>query len=74
MPIYEFRCLKCGCEFERITLKPLGENKFDCPKCNSTEVEKLISAPGSVGTGGEGSSNGCSGGCCGAPPSKSKFT
>ncbi len=41
MPIYEFRCLKCGCEFERITLKPLGDKKFDCPKCNSSEVEKL---------------------------------
>jgi putative FmdB family regulatory protein len=40
MPIYEYRCSKCG-EFEvtqRITDKPLSK----CPKCRS-KVSKLIS-------------------------------
>ncbi len=42
MPIYEFKCLNCGTEFEKIVFstdqKPVG-----CPKCNETKVEQLMS-------------------------------
>ncbi len=51
MPIYEYRCTKCGHEFEEIQKfsdKPIKK----CPKC-SGKVEKLISQSSFVlkGTG-----------------------
>jgi len=43
MPIYEYRCRKCGNEFELIQ-KLSDPPPEGCPKCEG-EVEKLISAP-----------------------------
>lgn len=44
MPIYEFACLACGNEFERIqsfsdTSTPI------CPNCQSTQVQRKLSSP-----------------------------
>jgi putative FmdB family regulatory protein len=42
MPNYEYRCSRCGHEFEevqRITAEPIA----DCPKCGRRSVERLIS-------------------------------
>ncbi len=42
MPVYEYRCNKCGHEFEefqRITEDPIRK----CPKCGKQTVERLIS-------------------------------
>lgn len=73
MPIYEFKCKKCGKHFERIVFKPLNEVEVICPNCESKEIEKQISAPGSVGVSEKSavsSAPSCSAGCCGCP---SKF-
>lgn len=43
MPLYEYRCLKCGSSFEilqRINEKPVKK----CPKCGGP-VQKVISPP-----------------------------
>lgn len=43
MPTYEYRCEKCGHEFEEfqsITAKPIRK----CPKCGKNAVNRLISA------------------------------
>ncbi len=43
MPTYEYRCEKCGHEFEEfqsITAKPIKK----CPKCGKPAVKRLISA------------------------------
>ncbi|SPF48621.1 putative regulatory protein, FmdB family [Syntrophobacter sp. SbD1] len=41
MPLYEYRCTKCGDTFEQLIL---GESEpMSCPKCQG-EVEKLISS------------------------------
>lgn len=61
MPIFEFKCLKCGKKFEKIIFRPLNEVEIICPDCESLEVEKLISAPGSIGA--SESNNSCSTGC-----------
>jgi putative FmdB family regulatory protein len=43
MPLYEYRCKKCGHRFEKIQSFSAPDEK-ECPVCGS-EVEKLISAP-----------------------------
>ena len=44
MPLYEYKCKKCGHRFEEIQQysdKPIKR----CPKCKKGTVEKLMSAP-----------------------------
>lgn len=75
MPIYEYRCAKCGNDFEEIvgTCDPAPA----CPSCHSAKTEKLLSKAcfrtgsgydsGSYDTGSSASSrscSGCSGGSC----------
>jgi len=66
MPIYEYHCNNCGCNFERLVFGK--ENPEGCPACNSKKVNKLMSACGfiSKGSGGEAvkasaSASSCSG-------------
>ncbi|PIS16183.1 MAG: FmdB family transcriptional regulator [Candidatus Portnoybacteria bacterium CG09_land_8_20_14_0_10_44_13] len=42
MPIYEFRCKKCGKKFEQLVLKK--SETVSCPKCGHKKTEKLFSA------------------------------
>lgn len=43
MPLYEYRCKKCGHHFEKIQSFSAPDEK-ECPECKG-EVERLISAP-----------------------------
>jgi putative FmdB family regulatory protein len=43
LPLYEYRCKKCGHIFEKIQSFSAPEEK-ECPVCKG-EVERLISAP-----------------------------
>ena len=43
MPLYEYKCKKCGHRFERIQTYSAEDTK-ECPVCQG-EVERLISAP-----------------------------
>lgn len=70
MPIYEYSCDKCGCEFEEIVFDDASPI---CPKCGSNETRKLMSrcACHRNGDGGGdysmpsgGGCAGCSGGNC----------
>ncbi|MFN3504953.1 MAG: FmdB family zinc ribbon protein [Caldimicrobium sp.] len=54
MPIFEFKCMECGEEFE-VLLKNKDEiTLVICKKCNSNKVERLFSIVHSV-LKGEGS-------------------
>lgn len=45
MPIYEYRCKKCGYVFERMQ-KFSDPHPTDCPDCKAkNSVEQLLSAP-----------------------------
>ncbi|MGD9854227.1 MAG: zinc ribbon domain-containing protein [Planctomycetaceae bacterium] len=41
MPLFEYRCRKCGRQFEQLVRR--GETA-SCPNCAHTQVEKLMSA------------------------------
>jgi len=43
MPIYEYKCLSCGYEFELIHIVGIGK-VVPCPKCNDVAL-KQMSAP-----------------------------
>lgn len=42
MPIYEYKCNKCGSTFEALIR---GSEVPACPDCKSEEVGRLMSAP-----------------------------
>ena len=44
MPIYEYRCKKCGEKFEKLVRFGTSTSEIECPECGGRKVEKLISA------------------------------
>jgi len=43
MPIYEFKCSKCEEFFEVIVMGSKNDDTVCCPKCRSTEYERVVS-------------------------------
>jgi putative FmdB family regulatory protein len=58
MPIYEYRCQACGEEFDKL-IRSLSQipQEMICPKCQSKEVQRVVSAP-AVHTGGRSGESG----------------
>ncbi|GAB4407606.1 MAG: hypothetical protein OHK0032_02930 [Thermodesulfovibrionales bacterium] len=57
MPIFEYRCNKCGEDFEKLVS---GNQTVKCPKCNSDDIKKKFSTFGMGGVEKTGSgSSGC---------------
>lgn len=52
MPIYEFKCTKCGNSYESLCFRVSGEDRSPCPSCGSQESEKLMSSFASLSSGG----------------------
>lgn len=42
MPLYEYGCLECGAQFEKLVRKDNLDNVL-CPTCESSQVERLLS-------------------------------
>jgi putative FmdB family regulatory protein len=65
MPIYEYACLACGAEFEKLVQRPTA---VVCVSCESERVSRRLSVVG-VKTGGRMSDTSSTpvggGGCCG---------
>ena len=66
MPIYEFKCNKCGKVFELLCIGSDDEKGAQCPSCGGTETTKLLSTFCSAsGTGtsleGNAAASSCSG-------------
>ena len=53
MPIYEYRCRRCGQEFERRRSFSDDDAEVECPKCGTKGPERVISR---VAAGGAGES------------------
>ena len=55
MPMYEYRCRKCGERFEMLRRMADADDGLACPECRSDEVDRLLSAFSSGGCGSSGS-------------------
>jgi len=51
MPIFEFKCKKCGAVFESLCFRSSGEDRGPCPSCGADDSEKMLSTFSSVATG-----------------------
>jgi len=61
MPIFEYKCQKCGHDFEELVLT---NGKIKCPKCATLKVEKKFSPFSRIGRATKpGSSPAGCGGC-----------
>lgn len=43
MPIYEYQCLSCETEFQKLILKKEEEKDLLCPECEGQDIKRLIS-------------------------------
>ncbi|MCK4656285.1 MAG: zinc ribbon domain-containing protein [candidate division Zixibacteria bacterium] len=55
MPMFEFKCSKCGHEFEELVFSTTPYS-VRCPNCSSPDVDKKISAFSSGEASGSGPS------------------
>ena len=50
----DFQCNSCGCEFNDLWKKPMGDHwdawkgEVECPSCKSQDLVKLVSATGAA--------------------------
>ena len=44
MPIYEYKCDKCGTKFEEIVFPSDNKEIFSCPRCGYKDTKRLISS------------------------------
>ncbi len=64
MPIYEYQCKDCGEKFEKLVFLSHPETVY-CPKCESENTEKKISAFASTNSGDNQAAGSASSGGCG---------
>ena len=55
MPMYEYRCRKCGKSFEMLRRMQDADHDLKCPECQSEEVERLLSTFAAGGCTSSGS-------------------
>ena len=59
MPIYEFKCLKCDECFEILFAGTQDTAELKCTKCDSQDVERVLSSTNFSVSGGNGSTGAC---------------
>ena len=67
MPIYEYRCEKCGQVNEFLVLG--REDQLLCNQCGSKDLTRMLSAHNTLSGSSRGFAEPGSGGCCGTPNS-----
>ncbi len=58
MPMYEYRCRKCGATYEKLRRMEDADRDLECPACAAKEVERLLSAFATGGGCGSRTSGG----------------
>ena len=71
MPIYEFKCLKCEEFIELLVMNKDEKIELKCPKCDSEELERVLSSTSYNVSDGSGKNKGvksqtrtCTSGSC----------
>ncbi len=49
MPMYEYRCRRCGAKYEQLRRIADADRDLQCPYCGADEVERLLSAFATAG-------------------------
>jgi putative FmdB family regulatory protein len=63
MPIYEYRCRKCGAEFETLVRNADDAKELTCPSCGAADAQKRMSVfTGTVAAAGTSACADASGG------------
>ncbi len=63
MPIYEYTCLDCETQFEKLVRSMSQANEVVCPECGGVHVKKGWSLFGARVNGGVGSLASAAGNC-----------
>ncbi len=53
MPIYQYECENCGCDFELLRAISEGDSDITCPECKAEHPKRVISAFSSFSSGGD---------------------
>ncbi|HEU5315448.1 MAG TPA: zinc ribbon domain-containing protein [Chloroflexota bacterium] len=48
MPLYEYRCRRCGAHFEKVVRWGTDDREVTCPACSAKEAERRLSLPAAV--------------------------
>lgn len=48
MPMYEFRCTKCGHKFDDLLPYDYVESEVECPACHERHADRLLSRMGAI--------------------------
>ncbi len=51
MPMYEYKCTKCGNNFTKLIWSPSDEKDLKCPRCDAKKPERQVSQVGGSGSG-----------------------
>jgi len=60
VPIYEYRCQRCGYRFEKLVRLSQTAQPVVCPNCGAEETERLLSAFATHSAGATSTSASCS--------------
>lgn len=57
MPIREFECLECLSTFDTLVRNQADMEETRCPKCNSSQLESVLTVPGNYTIKGDNSAS-----------------
>jgi len=60
VPIFEYKCQKCGAEFDELDSVDNRDKPHKCPKCGSRKSERQLSVFCASSDGGGGGGSVCS--------------
>lgn len=64
MPLYDYKCEKCGEEFEQLIAAGKKNAAVKCPKCNSTKTARQFSSFTGTCGAAAGNASSCPTGTC----------